>query len=250
MTKGIRSKKTVTPVTATTSSAPVEPAPAAISPKTSIALVFLQPPPADAKIPPVPSGDAAANGGNYRTLIPKATELATLPGAVADLRRFTTFTDVLGFAGLPYSEVLQAFEVGNQWSTMRRASAAWAAYCLTAEGISWITIRKMLEAIRPVWNVAVARNPGLATTYPSLSSFLDAQKKIAQKGAATRRLNKAAVAEGKPPIHGNAGKRRKKAADKALVASTNAASATPTSTAVPAPAAQVHAPAATGAASS
>jgi hypothetical protein len=250
MTSRIPTKKTVSHATATTSSAPVEQAPAALSPKTGIALVFIQPPPADAKIPTPPSGSATPNGGNYRTLVPKATELAALTGAVADLKRFTTFSDVLGLAGVPYAEALQAFDVGNQWSTMRRATAAWEAYCLTEEGLAWMTIRQMLDALRPVWDLVVARDPSLTMTYPSLAKFLGAQKAIAQKGAATKRLNKAAVAEGKPPVHGTAGKKRKKAADKAVVASVSSASATSASVSAPAPAPQAHAPIATGTATS
>jgi hypothetical protein len=246
MSSRVHTKKTVTPVTATTSAPPEEPAAAALSPKTGIPLVFLQPPPADAKIPTPPSGNAAPSGANYRTLVPKATELAALTGAVGDLRRFTNFADILALTGLPYAEVLQAFDVGNQWSTMRKGTGAWEGYCLTQEGISWITIRKMLDSIRPVWDLAVARNPSLAVTYPSLASFLSAQKAIAQKGAATKRLNNAAVAKGEAPIHGAVGKKRKKAADKAVVAASTSPSTPP---AAPATAAPAQAPAATGGAS-
>ena len=247
MSNRIRTNKTVTHVTATTPAPSEEQAPTALSPTTGIALVFLQPPPADARDPnPSVGYRGAPTGGNYRSLVPKATELAALPGAVDDLRRFTAFASVFALTGLPYAQVLQAFDVGNQWSTMRKVTVAWEGYCLTQEGISSITIRKMLDSIRPVWDLAVARDSSLAVTYPSLASLLGAQKAIAQKGAATKRLNKAAVAKGEAPIHGAVGKKRKRASDKAVVAASTSPSTPPPA---PATAAPAPAPAATGGAS-
>src|SRR5579862_6848959 len=54
---------------------------------TAASLIFLQPPPADAKIPTPPPGAAVPNGANYK-VTPTATELAALPGAIEDLRKF------------------------------------------------------------------------------------------------------------------------------------------------------------------
>jgi hypothetical protein len=198
-----------------------------LSPKTGIALVFLQPPPVDAKIPLVPQGSVAPGGANYRTLLPKATELAALAGAVSDLRRFaSSFEQVFGLTGLPYAQVLQAFDVGNQWSTMRKASAAWDAFAQTQEGIAWGTIRAMMEQLGPIFEITAARDPSLAVTYPSLTSLLRAKKQIAQKGAVARRLNAAAIARGELPTHGVVGKKRQKAADKVIVAKAKAAALT------------------------
>jgi hypothetical protein len=183
------------------------------------------------------------------------TELAALPGAVSDLQRFEAdFAQMLGATGLPYDQVLQGFTVANQWTTMRKASAAWDDYCQMQEGIAWTTLRAMMDRIKPVWEVAVASDPSLAATYPSLAVLFGAKKAIAQKAAATRRLNKAAIAKGEAPIHGVVGKKRQRRAAKAALAAAGAAgTSAPPAPAAPAesagstpqPAVQAPAPSAT-----
>jgi hypothetical protein len=236
MSKHAATNKTAaTTQTESAPTAPPSPAPAGLP------LVFLPPPPADAKIPVAPSGAVAPGGAAYRNLPPKSTELAALAGAVDDLKRFTTFAQVFGVTGLPYTQVVQAFDVGNQWSSMRKQTAAWDGFCETQEGISWGTIRAMMDRLRPLFEIAAAADPSLAVTFPSLAALFSAKSVIAHKAVATKRLNKAAIARGEQPNHGAVGKRRQKAADKAVVAAARAAASPgspplPTSTA-PVPAA-------------
>lgn len=206
------------------------PAPSALSPTTGVALVFLNPPPAGANIPVPPPGAASPPGSNYRQVLPKATEHAALPGAVADLKRFTNFNDVFALTGLPYAQVVQAFDIGSQWTAMRTATTAWDVYCLIQEGIAWMTIRAMMEKLRPVFEMACAANPTLATMYPNLTTLLGARKAISAKATATKRANKAAIARGEAPTHGAVGKKRQKAANKAIVAAAKAATPTPPAT--------------------
>jgi hypothetical protein len=73
-------------------------------------------------------------------------------------------------------------------------------------------------------------NPDIKQEYPGLDALLGAAKAIAAKGVATRRLNKAAEAEGKAPLHGQVGKARKKSAKNAAYAQVNGALASSTST--------------------
>jgi hypothetical protein len=193
-----------------------------LSPKTGIALVFLPPPPADAKIPAPPPGADAPGGQNYRAFVPKKLELAALAGAVADLQK-CNYAQIFGTTGIPYAQVLQAFEVGNQWSTMRKETAAWDAFCQTQEGISWATIRAMMVNLKAAFDLAAAGDASLTATLPSLAALFGAKKAIARKAAAVKKLNKQAVAKGELPIYGLVGKRRLRKAEKAAVASGNAA---------------------------
>jgi hypothetical protein len=230
-------KKVVSNAVATVSANATASTPTATAaPATGASLIFLQPPPADAKIPAPPSGAAQPDASAYRSVTPRATELAALPSAVENLQRFTAFTTVFGAAGLPYAQVLQAFTVGNQWSTMRKASAAWDAFSRTEEGLSWGTIRSIMERLGPLWDIAAAADPSLAVTFPGVATLFGAKKAIARKGASTRRLNKEAIARGDAPIHGISGKRRKKASDKALAAAAKAAGLTATPAAGASPA--------------
>ncbi len=201
-------------------------------------LIFLQPPPADAKIPVAPSGAAQPNASNYRSVIPKTTELAALPAAVENLKRFTNFAQVFALSGLPYAQVLQAFDVGNQWSTMRKATAAWDAFSMMEEGLAWGTIRSLMDRLGPLWDIATAADPSLAATNPALATLFSAKKAIAQKAVSTKKLNKEAIARGEEPTHGVVGKRRQKKAQKALAAAAKAAglTTTPAVASSPAPA--------------
>jgi hypothetical protein len=210
-------------------------------------LVFLQPPPADANIPKVPAGATSLGASAYRGVMPKALELAALQGAVEDLKRFTNFEQVFALTGLKYAQVLQAFEVGAEWSSMRAQSDAWDRFSLTQQGISWTTIRAMINRIQAVLEPVTTADPSLVTTFPSFATLLGAKKVIAKKGAAVRRLNNAAIARGEAPVHGVVGKKRQRAAQKAAAAAAKSAGASTPPTA-PAPAANAATPVAPAAA--
>ena len=180
---------------------------------------FLTPPPAGASIPPVPSSFVPENGTNFRGVAPKKAELIALPLAVADLQKFTNYASVVGSTAPPYEEILATFGVTNQWSSMRTAASAWDIYSQVQEGICWTAMRPSMESLKSAFELAVSRDPSLLTRFAGLSSLLGAKASIAKRAAATKRLNKKAVAEGKAPTHGAVGKRRLKATNKAIVAS-------------------------------
>jgi hypothetical protein len=90
-----------------------------------------------------------------------------------------------------------------------------------------------MARIQPLFELAVAGDPTLGTQYPMLVKLFGAQRVIAQKAAATRKANRKAIAEGKPPVKGQVGKRRQRAAQKAALL---AAEATPSPTPVVKPA--------------
>jgi hypothetical protein len=217
------------------------------TPATAKSGIFLPAPPPSANIPAVPSNFIPKSGTTYRGISPLKAELVALPLAVNDLAKFTRYAQVFGGTAPPYAEVLQCFEVTNQWSSMRTSSSAWDAYCESQEGICWTTMRATIDRLRPAFLLAATTDPSLATQLPGLYTLLDVKKGIAQKGAATKRANKKAIAEGKAPVHGKVGKQRKKAADKAILASVAPAttSAAPTA-AAPAPTATATPVAVTG----
>ncbi|MGO8996874.1 MAG: hypothetical protein ACLQVI_26470, partial [Polyangiaceae bacterium] len=192
------------------------------TPIASVVLPMLPAPPPSATIPSPPSGADAPGGQNYRAVVPRKLELAALPGAVTDLQRCTTYSQIFGTTGLPYTQVLQAFEISNEWSTMRNTTDAWDAYCQTQEGICWGVLRVIMDTLKPAFDVAIAGNPALAATLPNFATLFHAKNVIAQKAASTRRLNKAAVAKGEAPTHGAVGKQRQRAAEKAALAATKA----------------------------
>jgi len=188
---------------------------------------FIAPPPATANIPSVPDGFEPTNGTSYRGLVPRTSELVALPLAIQNLLSFTDYAALIGATAPPLAEVLQTFQVSNEWSSMRNASSAWDAYSRDQEGVAWRAMRAIMTRLKPAFALAVKTNPSVATTYAGLASLLGAKVVSAQKGAATRKKNNEEVADGKTPTHGKAAKARQKAAAKAaLAAQSTSATAT------------------------
>jgi hypothetical protein len=208
-------------VPAIAASAPVNTALAA----PALPVTFVARPPSDVHIPTVDYSPATP--GEFVNVTPRVAELTALPQALKDLAAFTAYETVLGTAAPPYADVVQAFTVGSAWSSMRRASKAWDGYCVVQEGFAWRAIRLIMTQLVPVFALAAMRNAKLLTQYPGLASLLGAKKAIAQKGVSTKKLNKKAVAEGKPPTHGAVGKKAQRKAQKEALASAQASTATP-----------------------
>ena len=217
-------------IQSTTIAAPVTPASTATpspakTPVTSLAAGLLPLPP-DITIPSPPQGYEPTSGISFRGLVPWTAELVVLPKVLQDLARFTAYSNVFGGTAPPLAQVIEAFTVGGKWSAMRAASAAWDAYCRDEEGSAWRLINAILDRLRPSFALAVQGDASIATTYPSLAELLGVKKANALRGAATRKRNTKADAEGKPATHGGAGKAREKKAAKAALAAANAAAST------------------------
>ena len=231
------------------------PAPAAVPAIVS----SVDPPPTGAKIPVPPAGFTPATPGEFRSVVPRKSELAALPQALIDLAKFADFDALFAGIGLTQAEVTQCLLVGSLWSTMRLASSQWDDYSVLQEGYAWRAIRAALLRLEQAFLLAAQANPKLVTTYPGLAGLLGAKSAIAQRGASTRRLNKAAKAKGEPETHGVVGKKRLRRAEKAALAIpapatpvavlTPAAPATPVTPAAPPVAPSPPGPAVTNGAS-
>jgi hypothetical protein len=211
----------------------------------SVTVPYLTPPPSSASIPGVPKGFVPESGTSYRAVSPKKAELALLPMAVDDLKKFTSYSAVMGGTAAPYEEIVQTFDVTNQWSSMRTASSAWDVYCRDQEGICWGVMRASMASLIVAFTLAAQRDASLPAKLPGLAALLGVKRDIATRAAATKKANKKAIAEGRAPTHGVVGKKRQKAANKAIVASVlGSASAHPVGATSNAPAAVSLPPAA------
>lgn len=204
--------------------------PISSNPIPPLAAVSQQAPPADAFTLIPPLGFVQPNDALYRGLLPWLIETAAVPGALQDLSNFADYTSTFGPTAPGLSVLVGALTLADQWTRARKVSAAWDGYAKGQEGLAWLTLRPLLEKLRAIYEIAAAHDPTLRTRLANLNALLSARFAVAKRAASTRALNSQAKAAGKPPIHGKAGKQRKKAADKAIVA---AASATPTVTPPP-----------------
>ncbi len=180
-------------------------------------IVFVEPPPAGATIPPVPHGFIAAANGTFRGVLPKTAQLSVVGAVVAELKRFTDYVEVFGKTSAPLPTVMQTFDAASQWSAMRKQAAAWDAYCRTQEGNAWQDVRKYADRMQAAFELAASGDATVGARYPALARFFAAGKVSAQKAVLTRKANLKLEAEGKLPFKGGVGKRRKRAAaDQAL----------------------------------
>ncbi len=226
-------------VTVTSTSTPAA-STAAVStpPPVQSGVVLIQPPPDKDIIPVPPDGFTATNGAEYRGVLPKTTQLAVLSGVVQELGRFSDYASVLGRTAPPLESILQSFGAANQWSLMRVRTIAWEEYCLQQEGLAWVDIRRLMAKLQPLFELASASDASIGTRFPMMVKLFNAQRVIAKKAVATRKANRKAIAEGKPPVKGKVGARRQRMAQRAALIAAEASGS-------PAPLASQ--PAATGA---
>jgi hypothetical protein len=201
------------------------------SASTSNEVILINPPPAAAEIPVPPDGFTATDGSEYRGVLPKATQLAVLGGAIQELGRFVDYAQIFGRAAPSIGSMVQSFDAANQWSLMRVRTITWEGYCLQQEGLAWIDVRRLMDKLQPLFELAIASDASVGTEFPMLVKLFGAQRAIAQKGAATRKANRKAVAEGKAPVKGKVGKRRQRAAERAALIAAEGAQSPPTPTA-------------------
>jgi len=187
------------------------------------ALILINPPPAAAMIPVVPDGFTATDGSEYRGVLPKATQLAVLSSVVQELGRFSDYAQVFGSTAPPIATISQSFDAANQWSLMRVRTIAWEGYCLQQEGLAWIDIRRLMDRLQPLFELAVSSDASIGEQFPGLRKLFNAQRVIAAKAVATKKANRQAMAEGKAPVKGKVGQRRQRAAQKAALIAAEAA---------------------------
>jgi hypothetical protein len=223
--------------------------PAAPVPNASL-ISFASPPPISA-VPVPPSGYLAAATSQFRGVLPFQAEQASLAAAIKDLGRIPNYALFVGAP--PLAQLIQILTLASEWTDMRNASFKWDQYAATEEGNLWTNARPLMDEFRNAFVQVQKADPTLAAQLPGLTTFLGVRTAIALKAASTKRANKKAEADGKPAQHGQVGKKRKRAAEKAaLVAAEASASSAPAPAQASAPTtpAPVVAPAAPGTATS
>jgi hypothetical protein len=214
-------------------SAPSSTATAASSP------ILIAPPPTEAVIPIPPNGVVTTDGSAYRGVLPRTAQLVVMSAAVEELGRFADYAQVFGRTAPALASITQSFDAANQWSLMRVRTIVWGSYCLQQEGLAWIDVRNLMDKLQPAFELAVAADASIGTQFPNLVKLFNALRTIAQAGAATKKANKKAQAEGKPPTKGKVGKQRQRAAERAALLTASPSASTPATTVAASPSAPV-----------
>ncbi len=107
---------------------------------------------------------------------------------------------------------------------MRPPALAWDKYVTSQNGMAWKAATAQLDAFKPLFLMAVAKNPDLAVKYAGLARLFDAPKVVAKQAVATKKKNAATKA----------------ATSAAQAAAVTSAVSAATATAVPKPAVTVN----------
>ncbi len=211
-TKKAVSHSHTTKSTSTTEAAPAAATPTAAStaaaPSTTTPVIFIKPPPS---IPSVPDGNQNKNGRDYVADLPKKLEMAAMPDVIDELGRFTDYTAVFGKTAPPLEYVIQTATAAGEWTAMRLKTVLWDAYARSQEGAAWTDFRDIMDMLRPALALAVKSDATIARQFPAMVRLFGARSVIAQRGVTTRALNKAAKADGSPPVRGPVAKKLRRA---------------------------------------
>jgi len=184
--------------------------------------------PPDVTIPAVPAGFVAPSGRVFMGHYASEAQVIAAPAALADLRKFASYTATLGASAPEESAVADPLSVAIEWRQTRDESDAWATYSKVQDAIAWRAALAALDKLKPAFLIAVAQNPALATQYAGLAQLFNAGKVAAKQAAATKkRAAKAEAKAGKAAIAAQAAA----AAAAAATAAANAAAAAATPTA-------------------
>jgi hypothetical protein len=189
------------------------------------ALPYLKAPP-PITLPAVPSGVVTVPPAQLRAQLPRKQELALMPDVQTELARFTDFDAVFGKTAPSQAVVEQTLSGAFQWSTLRIQLAAWLKYAASQEVASWVSARGILGRLAPAFALAVKTDSTIGVGHPSLGNLFGVRSLIAKQGVASRAANKKQEAAGLPTYKGAAGKKRKKADEKAALVTQEAAKAT------------------------
>ncbi len=131
----------------------------------------------------------------FRGCYPHKSELAAAPGVITDLEKFAGYSTTLGTSAPPVPAVTGAISVALEWRTMRDSTETWDEYVRAQDAMAWQAAMTYLDDIKPLFLIAVSKNPSLATTYPWLAQVFNAPKVSARQAKTTKKNNaKAAVA--------------------------------------------------------
>ncbi len=174
---------------------PDSPAAAASAVSKSAKLAYVKAPPA-LGLPEVPSVVTIAAPRDVRVQLPKKEELAILPDAQAEIRRFADYVGVFGKTAPSQAVVDQTLDAAYEWTMLRTQLAAWWKYAKAQELAAWIAARGVTGRLRPAFELAVSEDPAIGEQNQSLKSLLDVRSAIARRGAATRLANEKSTAGG------------------------------------------------------
>ncbi len=184
--------------------------------ETRSALPYVKVPP-KVGLPGMPPGPLFPQPPAKRIHLPRAEELAALPGALKNVARFRRYESVFGQTVPSRKAVHEVLTAAYGWTTLRRNLLAYTEHIAMQEVDAWVSARSYMRRLHRGLEGAIEADPEIGTQNEDLVQFLGVKKKIAVRARATREANEAAEAAGEAPYAGRVGERKKRRALKAAL---------------------------------
>ncbi len=152
-------------------------------------------PPPEVRVPSAPDGWVPPNAADYRGFRPKRTELAVVVDAVLELAAFREYSAVFGMTAPPADQLGAALDTSSKWSALLASSMHWADFVRANEGMAWKDTLGLMDRLKMPFSLATLHDPTIAAKFPALARLLGAQKAIAKRSVATRKVNAVAKAK-------------------------------------------------------
>jgi hypothetical protein len=88
-------------------------------------------------VPSAPNGFIPVSAIDLRGFRPMQSELASVPDAILELKKFANYTGLFGITAPPAAQVSQRLHVAAQWTSLLAQSTAWYTYVKSQEGMAW-----------------------------------------------------------------------------------------------------------------
>jgi len=150
--------------------------------------------PPDVTIPEPPANFVAPKLTEFRGYHPTQNQVSKGPQAIVDLGHFVDYETVLGTSAPPIHALVEALQAALAWRALRDPTEAWDTYVRAQDGSAWMAALTLLDQMKPLFLIAVARNPALGGQYPGLAAIFGAAKRSAKLGQTTRKNNAKAKA--------------------------------------------------------
>ncbi len=181
------------------------------------ALPYVKAPPT-ISIPPVPVGIVTVPPAQLRAQLPRKEELELMPDVESEMARFDDYAEVFGKTAPSRAVVEQSLSSAHEWSHLRMQLSAWERYAQSQEAMAWVSARGFIRRLSPAFALAVETDVAIEVSYPSLGRLFGVRASIAKRAAAVRIANADEKAAGRPAYKGEAGKRRRRADERAALA--------------------------------
>lgn len=160
--------------------------------------------PPEVVIPSPPGGFKAPVMHDFMGFHPSTRQLTAATTAIADLLGIGDLAALVGPLAPPAGAVAAALRLGMEWRQVRDETNAWDAYVRAQDAMAWKAALQLVDELKPLFLLAVSKDPSLASQYAGLTELFGAPKVAATKAAATKarnaRTKAAAVANAPAPV--------------------------------------------------